>query len=45
MGAEIRVEGNTAIVTGVAQLNGAPVMATDLRVSAGLVPVRAGGRG
>lgn len=37
MGADIRVEGNVAISRGVAQLTGAPVMATDLRASAGLV--------
>jgi UDP-N-acetylglucosamine 1-carboxyvinyltransferase len=37
MGADIRLEGNTAIVTGVEQLTGAPVMATDLRASASLV--------
>lgn len=37
MGAQIRVNGNTAIVTGVDNLTGAPVMATDLRASAGLV--------
>ncbi len=37
MGANIRVEGNVAIVTGVEQLIGAPVMATDLRASACLV--------
>ena len=37
MGAQIQVEGNTAIVTGAAQLKGAPVMATDLRASASLV--------
>ena len=37
MGAHILVEGNTAIVTGVEQLKGAPVMATDLRASASLV--------
>ena len=37
MGAQIQVEGNTAIVTGVEQLKGAPVMATDLRASASLV--------
>src|SRR5499427_6303600 len=34
MGAEIRLEGNTAIIRGVAKLNAAPVMATDLRASA-----------
>ena len=37
MGAQIQVEGNTAIVTGVPALKGAPVMATDLRASASLV--------
>lgn len=37
MGANIAVEGNTAVVTGVEQLNGAPVMASDLRASAALV--------
>ena len=37
MGANIRLEGNTAICTGVEQLTAAPVMATDLRASAGLV--------
>ncbi|MDO9139102.1 MAG: UDP-N-acetylglucosamine 1-carboxyvinyltransferase, partial [Methylobacter sp.] len=37
MGADIRLESNTAIVTGVQKLTGAPVMATDLRASASLV--------
>ena len=37
LGADIRLEGNTAIVTGVERLQGARVMATDLRASAGLV--------
>ncbi len=37
MGADIRLEGNTAVVRGVRQLQAAPVMATDLRASAGLV--------
>jgi UDP-N-acetylglucosamine 1-carboxyvinyltransferase len=37
LGADITVKGNTAIVRGVAELNGAPIMATDLRASAGLV--------
>jgi len=37
MGADIKLEGNTAIVTGVERLKGAPVMATDLRASASLV--------
>jgi UDP-N-acetylglucosamine 1-carboxyvinyltransferase len=37
MGAEIRLEGNTAIIRGVEKLTAAPVMATDLRASASLV--------
>ncbi len=37
MGAEIRLEGNTAIIHGVERLTAAPVMATDLRASASLV--------
>ncbi len=37
MGANITVEGNTAVVTGVDKLKGAPVMASDLRASAALV--------
>ncbi len=37
MGADIEVQGNTAICRGVAELTGAPVMATDLRASASLV--------
>jgi UDP-N-acetylglucosamine 1-carboxyvinyltransferase len=37
MGANIRLEGNTAICEGVQRLTGAPVMATDLRASASLV--------
>ncbi|MGV2870557.1 UDP-N-acetylglucosamine 1-carboxyvinyltransferase [Colwellia sp. E150_009] len=37
MGADIVLEGNTAIVKGVSSLNGAQVMATDLRASASLV--------
>ena len=37
MGANIAVEGNTAVVTGVDELKGAPVMASDLRASAALV--------
>ncbi|HLE93933.1 MAG: UDP-N-acetylglucosamine 1-carboxyvinyltransferase [Sulfuricaulis sp.] len=36
MGANIEMEGNTAIVKGVKKLKGAPVMATDLRASASL---------
>jgi UDP-N-acetylglucosamine 1-carboxyvinyltransferase len=37
MGANIAIDGNTAVVTGPAQLSGAPVTASDLRASAGLV--------
>ena len=37
MGAKIHLEGNTAIIEGVENLNGAPVMATDLRASASLI--------
>lgn len=37
MGADVRVEGNTAITRGVQRLTAAPVMATDLRASASLV--------
>ncbi|MGD2054169.1 MAG: UDP-N-acetylglucosamine 1-carboxyvinyltransferase, partial [Gammaproteobacteria bacterium] len=37
MGADIEVEGNTAIVRGVHKLTAAPVMATDLRASASLI--------
>lgn len=37
MGADIKIEGNSAIVKGVPTLSSAPVMATDLRASASLV--------
>ena len=37
MGADINLEGNTAVVTGKSRLQAAPVMATDLRASASLV--------
>jgi len=37
LGADIAIEGNTAVVRGVPKLSGAAVMATDLRASAGLV--------
>ena len=37
LGADIRVDGHTAVVRGVARLSGAPVMATDLRASASLI--------
>jgi UDP-N-acetylglucosamine 1-carboxyvinyltransferase len=37
LGADIRIEGNTAVIHGVEKLTAAPVMATDLRASASLV--------
>ncbi len=37
LGADIRLEGNTAIIQGVPKMSGAPIMATDLRASACLV--------
>jgi len=37
MGADIRLEGNRAVVRGVKELSGAPVMASDLRASVALV--------
>jgi UDP-N-acetylglucosamine 1-carboxyvinyltransferase len=37
LGADIRIDGHTAVVRGVGRLSGAPVMATDLRASASLV--------
>jgi UDP-N-acetylglucosamine 1-carboxyvinyltransferase len=37
LGADIRIDGNTAVVTGREALDGATVMATDLRASASLV--------
>jgi UDP-N-acetylglucosamine 1-carboxyvinyltransferase len=37
MGADIRVEGNRVVITGHERLAGAPVMASDLRASAGLI--------
>ena len=45
MGADIRLEENSAIVNGVKKLNGAPVMATDLRASASLVLAGLAARG
>jgi UDP-N-acetylglucosamine 1-carboxyvinyltransferase len=46
MGADITIQGHTAIVKGVENLSGAPVMATDLRASASLIlaALRAEGR-
>ena len=37
LGADIRLHGNTAVITGVKHMTGAPLMATDLRASASLV--------
>ncbi|MBW2246074.1 MAG: UDP-N-acetylglucosamine 1-carboxyvinyltransferase [Deltaproteobacteria bacterium] len=37
MGADIKISGDTAMITGVPSLSGAPVMATDLRASASLI--------
>jgi UDP-N-acetylglucosamine 1-carboxyvinyltransferase len=37
LGADIRIDGHTAIIQGVERLTGAPIMATDLRASASLV--------
>lgn len=37
MGADITIEGNTAVITGIERLKAAPVMASDLRASASLV--------
>ena len=45
LGANIAVEGNTAVIQGVAELNGATVMATDLRASASLVVAGLAARG
>ena len=45
MGADIRVDGKTAVVKGVRALSGAPVMATDLRASAALVLAGLAARG
>lgn len=45
MGADIRIQGPNAIVRGVPALSGAPVMATDLRASAGLVLAGLAARG
>jgi UDP-N-acetylglucosamine 1-carboxyvinyltransferase len=45
MGADIKVDGHSAIVKGVGHLTGAPVMATDLRASASLVVAALAARG
>ncbi len=37
LGADIQIEGNSAIIRGVANMSGAPMMATDLRASVSLV--------
>jgi UDP-N-acetylglucosamine 1-carboxyvinyltransferase len=45
MGADIKVEGDMAVVNGVPRLKGAPVMATDLRASSSLVLAGLGAEG
>ncbi|MCP4547652.1 MAG: UDP-N-acetylglucosamine 1-carboxyvinyltransferase [bacterium] len=45
MGAKVRLDGNVAVVTGVERLQGAPVMATDLRASAALILAACGAEG
>lgn len=45
LGADISLEGDTAIVTGVEELHGAPVMATDLRASVTLIIAGLAARG
>ena len=45
MGADIRMQGNTAFVEGVARLSGAPVRGTDLRASAAMVLAGLGAKG
>jgi UDP-N-acetylglucosamine 1-carboxyvinyltransferase len=45
MGADVRVDGNRAVVRGTSQLSGAPVMATDLRASVCLVLAGLAARG
>jgi UDP-N-acetylglucosamine 1-carboxyvinyltransferase len=45
LGAEIRLDGNSAVVKGVDELVGAPVMATDLRASAALILAGLSARG
>ena len=45
MGAQVKLEGNTAITTGVPYLKSAPLMATDLRASASLVLAGLGAHG
>ena len=45
LGAEVKIDGNTAVVKGVARLDGATVMATDLRASASLVIAGLAARG
>jgi UDP-N-acetylglucosamine 1-carboxyvinyltransferase len=45
MGADIKVDGDMAVVKGVPRLQGAPVMATDLRASSSLVLAGLGAEG
>ena len=45
LGADIQIDGHTAIIRGVETLTGAPIMATDLRASASLVLAALAARG
>lgn len=45
LGARIRLDGNMAVITGVKRLDGAPVMATDIRASSGLIIAAMAARG
>jgi UDP-N-acetylglucosamine 1-carboxyvinyltransferase len=45
MGANIKLEGNSAVIRGVKSLSAAPIMATDLRASASLVLAGLAARG
>jgi UDP-N-acetylglucosamine 1-carboxyvinyltransferase len=44
-GADIRLDGNLAVIRGVETLQGAPVMATDIRASSGLILAAMGAHG
>jgi len=45
MGADVAVDGRTAVVTGVSELRGAPVMASDIRAGAALIVAALAARG
>lgn len=45
MGAQLRVEGRSTLITGVSRLDGCPVEATDIRAGAALILAGLGGRG